>query len=53
MASDVQVHSIPEERFTQVVKTGKHELFADEPESAGGSDRGPGPYGYLLAGLGA
>lgn len=53
MASNVVVRSVSGERFTQIVETGKHQLFADEPESFGGSDRGPGPYEYLLAALGA
>ena len=52
MASNVIVRSVPEERFTQAVETGKHQLFGDEPESFGGSDRGPGPYEYLLVALG-
>ncbi len=49
MASNVVVRSVSGQRFTQVVETGKHQLYADEPESFGGSDRGPGPYEYLLA----
>ena len=52
MASNVVVRSVPGERFTQEVVAGTHKLFADEPESVGGSDRGPGPYEYLLAALG-
>ena len=52
MASIAVVRSVSGELFTQVVETGKHQLFADEPESFGGSDRGPGPYEYLLAALG-
>jgi putative redox protein len=52
MASNVVVHSVSGEGFTQVVETGKHQLFADESESFGGYDRGPGPYEYLLAALG-
>ena len=40
-------------RFTQDVAAGAHRLTADEPESYGGDDRGPGPYDLLLAGLGA
>ena len=52
MASNVVVRSVFGERFTQVIETGKHRLYADEPESVGGSDRGPGSYEYLLAVLG-
>ena len=52
MASNVIVRSLPRERFTQEVETEKHTLLADEPEAFGGSDRGPGPYEYLLAALG-
>ena len=40
-------------RFTQDVAAGAHRLTADEPESYGGDDKGPGPYDLLLAGLGA
>ncbi|MGH7121338.1 MAG: OsmC family protein [Acetobacteraceae bacterium] len=40
-------------RYAQVVLAGRHVLAADEPESVGGSDTGPGPYEYLLAALGA
>lgn len=41
-------------KFAQVVNVrGHHILAADEPESYGGDDTGPGPYEYLLAGLGA
>ena len=52
MASNLVVRSVPGERFTQEVEAGKHRLVGDEPESYGGSDRGPGPYDYLLAALG-
>ncbi|MGD8887551.1 MAG: hypothetical protein PVF14_05150 [Desulfobacterales bacterium] len=52
MASDVVVRTVSGERFTQTVEAGKHQLYADEPESVGGSDRGPGPYEYLLTALG-
>lgn len=40
-------------KFTQDVRSGRHRLIADEPERLGGSDLGPGPYDYVLAGLGA
>ena len=39
--------------FAQEITLGRHRLVADEPVSAGGTDRGPGPYDLLLAGLGA
>jgi putative redox protein len=52
MAYEVVVRSVSGEPFTQVVETGKHQFFADEPKGFGGSDRGPGPYEYLLAALG-
>jgi uncharacterized OsmC-like protein len=38
--------------FLQEVVSGAHHLQADEPVSAGGSDAAPGPYDYLLVGLG-
>jgi len=40
-------------KFQQEILTGPHRLLADEPEKLGGLDSGPGPYDYLLAGLGA
>ena len=52
MASSIVASSVSGERFTQMIETGKHQLYADEPEAVGGSDRGPGPYEYLLAALG-
>ena len=39
--------------FAQEITAGRHRLIADEPVSAGGADRGPGPYDLLLAALGA
>jgi uncharacterized OsmC-like protein/fermentation-respiration switch protein FrsA (DUF1100 family) len=39
--------------FQQSVSIGPHRLLADEPVAAGGEDTGPGPYDFLLAGLGA
>ena len=40
-------------KFQQTVSVGPHRLLADEPVAAGGEDSGPGPYDFLLAGLGA
>ena len=34
------------------VEAGGHTLVADEPESLGGTDKGPTPYDYFLAALG-
>lgn len=33
------------------LRTGEHDLVADEPESGGGHDAGPTPFGLLLSGL--
>jgi len=40
-------------KFQQEILTGPHRMLADEPVKTGGFDSGPGPYGFLLAGLGA
>ena len=39
--------------FHTNVNAGAHHMIADEPVSFGGTDRGPTPYEFLLAGLGA
>ena len=40
--------------FLQQIVAGKHQLIADEPPDVElGANRGPGPYEYLLAALGA
>lgn len=49
----VAVVETGEGRFAQTVMVGRHQLRADEPVAYGGNDTGPGPYDYLLAGLGA
>ena len=40
-------------KFQQTVTIGPHRMLADEPLAVGGEDSGPGPYDFLLAGLGA
>lgn len=40
-------------KFQQIVTTGPHRMLADEPVAVGGDDTGPGPYDFLLTGLGA
>jgi putative redox protein len=39
--------------YAQLVTIGRHIMRADEGEAAGGSDFGPSPYEYVMAGLGA
>ena len=50
---NVVVRETGNSKFQQTVSIGPHRLLADEPVAAGGEDTGPGPYDYLLAGLGA
>jgi putative redox protein len=40
-------------RYVQEIRAGKHALLADEHASLGGADAGPGPFAYVLSGLGA
>src|SRR5689334_7832484 len=39
--------------FVQEIVVGPHQLAADEPIAAGGTDAGLNPYDFLLAGLGS
>ena len=50
---NVVVRETRNSKFQQTVAIGPHRLLADEPIAAGGEDTGPGPYDFLLAGLGA
>jgi len=49
----VVVRETRNSKFQQSVSIGPHRMLADEPVAAGGEDSGPGPYDFLLAGLGA
>jgi uncharacterized OsmC-like protein/fermentation-respiration switch protein FrsA (DUF1100 family) len=49
----VVVRETRDSKLQQTVSVGPHRLLADEPIAAGGEDTGPGPYDFLLAGLGA
>jgi uncharacterized OsmC-like protein len=53
MTPYVIVRSVPGRRFTQTIESGRHKIFADKQISFGGSDKGPGPYAFLLAALGS
>lgn len=48
----VHIH-LGEENYRTVMHAGRHELISDEPQTAGGEDKGPDPYDYLLMSLGS
>jgi uncharacterized OsmC-like protein/fermentation-respiration switch protein FrsA (DUF1100 family) len=52
-ARNVVVRETRQSKFQQTVAVGPHRMLADEPMAAGGEDTGPGPYDFVLAGLGA
>jgi uncharacterized OsmC-like protein/alpha-beta hydrolase superfamily lysophospholipase len=49
----VVVRETRNSKFQQTISIGPHRMLADEPVAAGGEDTGPGPYDFVLAGLGA
>lgn len=52
-AGETLVVGAPPAKFLQYVESNGHSLFADEPLSYGGTNRGPSPYDLLLSSLGA
>ena len=42
---------IGRDRYQTVIQTDKHELIGDEPIENNGTDLGPDPYEFILAGL--
>jgi putative redox protein len=51
--NEVRVKLTMREGFRTQITAGGHQLIADEPKEAGGTDEGPSPYDLLLAALGA
>jgi putative redox protein len=49
----VEVSETGTGKLANQVRAGRHVLAADEPKRLGGTNTGPTPYDYLLAGLGA
>src|SRR4051794_5783433 len=49
----VVVRETRNSKFQQTVSISPHRMLADEPVASGGEDSGPGPYDFVLAGLGA
>ncbi len=48
-----RVTGINRDGYAVQLRAGHHDLVADEPVQLGGSDHGPGPFGLVVAGLGA
>jgi uncharacterized OsmC-like protein/fermentation-respiration switch protein FrsA (DUF1100 family) len=49
----VVVRETRNSKFQQTISIWPHRMLADEPIAAGGENTGPGPYDFVLAGLGA
>ena len=52
-SAQVVVAETTQGTFLNHVVAGQHRFLADEPESVGGFDAGPGPYDFLATALGA
>jgi len=52
-SAQVVVAETTQGAFLNHVVVGQHRFLADEPESVGGFDAGPGPYDFLATALGA
>ncbi|WP_263789671.1 bifunctional alpha/beta hydrolase/OsmC family protein [Salinibacter sp.] len=50
---DEDVVTRTEGTYRTAIQAGRHALVVDEPESVGGDDDGPTPYGFLLSALGS
>ena len=50
---DEDVVTRTEGTYRTAIQAGRHALVGDEPESVGGDDDGPTPYGFLLSALGS
>ncbi len=50
---DRDVVTRTEGTYRTAIQAGRHALVGDEPESVGGDDDGPTPYGFLLSALGS
>jgi putative redox protein len=51
--ADVRITETGEGRFQNIVRAGRHRLFADEPAKVGGLGSGPSPYDFLSIALGS
>lgn len=53
MAETITVSERPGGKYTNDVRSSRHQLLADEPIEFGSADLGPAPFEFLCAGLGA